>query len=335
MEESTPKKVHPRNSVCRLCGDAFESRYMLRIFGRAGKAGSDKNLASKIRNVCGIFVTETDSLSTLICRKCEGLLSKASEFRQRSQIMQMQLEQQCSVKRCVELSPSCKPPSKRSTSELRHVTAESSSKQLNFGESPAQASQQVPIHEASLSFLPLASALEEPPSMLDDPETQLHGGDTEEIVRAANSQPAGIVADVIKNRCPSVLAALKSAIKDELATACQTLCRRSDGSVLYSSRNSYESLRDFDFDRVWAEMETNIPYLIEIMNAVSGKNTGIEGTKHDLRVKFSFLYSVLMSERWHELSLLKRVNTILIIEGGCTKKVRCFIHVYAAVVIVF
>ena len=108
MEESTPKKVHPRNSVCRLCGDAFESRYMLRIFGRAGKAGSDKNLASKIRNVCGIFVTESDSLSTLICRKCEGLLSKASEFRQRSQIMQMQLEQQCSVKRCVELSPSCK-----------------------------------------------------------------------------------------------------------------------------------------------------------------------------------------------------------------------------------
>lgn len=88
--------------------------------------------------------------------------------------------------------------------------------------------------------------------------------------------------------------------------------------------NSYESLRDFDFDRVWSEMEKNIPYLIEIMNAVSGTNTGIEGTKRDLRVKFSFLYSILMSERWHELSLLKRVNTILIIEGGCTKQVRYF-----------
>ena len=60
MDESTPKKVLQRNSVCR---------HSLRVFGRAGKAGSDKNLASKIRNVCGIFITESDSLSTLICRK--------------------------------------------------------------------------------------------------------------------------------------------------------------------------------------------------------------------------------------------------------------------------
>ena len=69
----------------------FESRHLLRVFGRAGKAGSDKNLASKIRNVCGIcliFITESGSLSTLICRKCEELVSKASEIRQRRQIMQ-------------------------------------------------------------------------------------------------------------------------------------------------------------------------------------------------------------------------------------------------------
>ena len=64
-----------------------------------------------------------------------------------------------------------------------------------------------------------------------------------------------------------------------------------------------------------------MPFFIEIMNAVSRKNLGMENTEHDVRVKFCFLYSVLMNERWHELSLLKRVNTILIIEGGCTKKV--------------
>ena len=28
-EQSTPKRVHPRNSVCRLCGDAFESRHFV------------------------------------------------------------------------------------------------------------------------------------------------------------------------------------------------------------------------------------------------------------------------------------------------------------------
>ena len=97
------------------------------------------------------------------------------------------------------------------------------------------------MEEASLSLLPLESSLEESRSMPDGPEIQLHCG---VIVRAANSQPAVIVADVIKKRCPSVLAALKFAITDEIATACQMLCRRSDGSVLYSSRNSYESLKD-------------------------------------------------------------------------------------------
>ena len=47
----------------------------------------------------------------------------------------------------------------------------------------------------------------------------------------------------------------------------------------------------------------------------------MENTELDVRVKFYFLYSVLMNEKWQELSLLKRVSTILTIEGGCTKKV--------------
>ena len=90
MEESTPK----------------ESRHVTRVFGRASKKeGSKEDLASKIRNVCGIVITVRDSLSTLICMKCDGFVSKASDFRQRCMQMQLQLEQQCSVKRCVKLSP--------------------------------------------------------------------------------------------------------------------------------------------------------------------------------------------------------------------------------------
>ena len=178
------------------------------------------------------------------------------------------------------------------------------------------------MKEANPSFLPLASVLQDETPSLPD-ASKLIDGDTEEFIRVANTQPA-VIADVIKQRCPSVIAALKLAIKesikDEIAAACQTLCRRSDGSVLYSNRNSFETLKEFDFDRVWTEMKSNV-------NAVSGKNLGMENTELDVRVKFCFLYSVLMNERWHELSLLKRVNTILIIEGGCTKKV-CTVFVY-------
>jgi cytochrome c oxidase subunit IV len=65
-------------------------------------------------------------------------------------------------------------------------------------------------------------------------------------------------------------------------------------------------------------MATNIPFLVDIFNAVSGKNGLVEIAT---RVKCGFVYSVLMNERWHELSLVKRVNTVLVIEGGCTKQV--------------
>ena len=106
-----------------------------------------------------------------------------------------------------------------------------------------------------------------------------------------------------------MLSSLRLFINEEINTACQKLCRCSDGSVLYGQ--SYESLKDFNFDSVWNEIESNIPFVVNIMNAVCGKSF----TSDDLRVKYSFIYSILMSERWHELSLLKRVNTVLIIEG--------------------
>ena len=78
---------------------------------------------------------------------------------------------------------------------------------------------------------------------------------------------------------------------------------------------------NFDLNKVWVELKTSHPYLVEIMNAVSGKETSAAETKRELQVKYSFLYSILMNERWHELNLVKRVNSVLIIEGGCTKKV--------------
>ena len=104
-----------------------------------------------------------------------------------------------------------------------------------------------------------------------------------------------------------------------MKTSCAKLCKHSQGSVLYG--NDYDSMKDFDFNKVWLELKTNLPFLVELMNAVSGKENSIAETKLELQVKYSFLYSILMKERWHELNLVKHVNTVLIIEGGGTKKV--------------
>lgn len=75
---------------------------------------------------------------------------------------------------------------------------------------------------------------------------------------------------------------------------------------------------------MWNEIERNIPFVIHIMNAVSGKDTNT-----DLRVKYSFLYSILMNERWHELSVLKRVNTVLVYRGWMYKAGEDFFIIFA------
>ena len=94
MEPSTPKKLHPRNSMCRLCGGAYETRHMLRVLG---KSGIEKNLPAKIHYVCGITISEADCLPELVCRKCEEFVFNVSDFKQKSENIQSELvlEQNC------------------------------------------------------------------------------------------------------------------------------------------------------------------------------------------------------------------------------------------------
>ena len=106
MEQSTPTNIHARNSVCRLCGGAYDSHHILRVFS---KNGIRKNLLAKIHDTCEIMISEEDCCTKLVSRKCEAFVSKVSHFKQKSQNIQIELEveQRCSVKRCTELSPSC------------------------------------------------------------------------------------------------------------------------------------------------------------------------------------------------------------------------------------
>ena len=138
-------------------------------------------------------------------------------------------------------------------------------------------------------------------------------------VQAVSHKDATVLAAILKDHCPIVLKELKKTIREELNTSCAKLGKRSQGSVLCG--NDYDSMKEFDFNKVWLELKTKLPFLVELMNAVSGKENSVAETKLEVQVKYSFLYLILMNERWHELNLVKRVNTVLIIEGGCTKKV--------------
>ena len=108
--------------------------------------------------------------------------------------------------------------------------------------------------------------------------------------------------------------AIKSLIANHIGESCKKLCIKTNGSILYNT--DYDSMAEFDFRMLFNEIKTHNPFLIDILNSVSGQHTSISETPLHLQVKYGFIYSILMNTRWHALSLLQRVNTVLMIDGG-------------------
>ena len=209
------------------------------------------------------------------------------------------------VKRCVEMSPSsCQPPKRRTAGPS------SSAKQLFPGESQGPA-----------IILPNPNQCQDVPTNADR-ESRLSDKQQQIIARALNAKDASVLAIILKEHYANVVGALRKLFVKDVSVLCAKLCKRSEGSVLYG--NNYNSLKEFSFHKIWQELKATFPFLVDLMNAVAREEKSIEDTRQELRVKYSFLYSILMNERWHELNLLKRVNTVLVIEGGCTKQVMVF-----------
>ena len=317
----TPTKITIRSPVCRICGVSRESRHVVRIFG---KAWSTKDMCLKLRKTCGVNISEDDEGSKVICRQCVAFVNKMNEFINKAQSMQERpLCDKLSVKRCIEHSPS-QHLSKRLQQRNCAMTG-SAAKQL-FGATEPMSGRE----DEETNTKPREETVQQPillPKAISEAECAyiqplLTERQKEMIIQALSSGDAVVLAAILKKHCASVINEIQKLLCDDVRKSCEKLCKRSGGSsVLYGK--DYESLSDFNFNKVWDELKANQPFFVELMNAMSGNNIDIEDTKHELRVKYSFLYSILMNERWHELSLIKRMITILIIEGGCSKNVRC------------
>ena len=263
--------------------------------------------------ILGVVIrNEANSSSKLICRNCEAFISKMVDFRKKCQSMQVVEEVSCSEKRCVDISPSSKQPAKRSA-QYEQVKQCTVAKTLIF---QSQGSGAPPTPTQFIVPMPEEKNNRQHPFEIDD--LSLTENQKRKIIVAANTKQPFVVAGTIPKECPGMLSSVKLSIANELKSACQSLCKRSGGSELYDK--NYNSMQEFDFEKLWREMKANVPFIVDIFNAVSG-NTSTEDIKDGLKVKYCFLYSILMHERWNELNLLKCVNTILAIEGGCTKQV--------------
>ena len=252
-------------------------------------------------------MTENDTESKVLCRSCVSFVNKICNFITKVRGLQNNCDERSdeafSVKRCVEVSPSsCQPAVKR-------LTSTGSCKQQLFNEEP----QRCPAN-----ILPNPLQLD---GHIDvDSQSRLSDKQQQMISRARNVKDTNVLAFIVKQHCENVVTALLKLLLKDVSLSSAKLCKRSQGSVLYG--NDYQSLKDFSYNNIWMELKYNFPILVEFMSAIAGEGRKMEDIGESLFFEYSFLYSILMSERWHELNLVKRVNTVLIVEGGCTKRVQ-------------
>ena len=123
---STPTKRFPQEIQFAgsdvLSGSSQESRYMLRYILRIfSKAGLSKDQYSKVYKTCGITISEDDTSSSVLCRSGVTFVDKMDLFIRRAQFVNntpSDLNSEYSVKRCVQLSPSSRQPSKRLSKDM-------------------------------------------------------------------------------------------------------------------------------------------------------------------------------------------------------------------------
>ncbi|XP_057312277.1 uncharacterized protein LOC130653781 [Hydractinia symbiolongicarpus] len=311
MLPSTPKKVYKGGKgVCRICAEETSAHHLTRIFSKSGK---EKSLHHKIFRTCGLNVSEFELLPTTICLKCDRFINKMFDFQNNVQQQQIHLQQQTTVKRCAAFSPN-----QQSKPKKINIKNENYPVQKNCFQS-----------KKSLQFTPLLNITNETdiksntkilPKELGktkQPQNDFITEDQEKkIITALQTRTIDIIITTIKNNCPKLIDAIKQLATDEISTTCKNLCKKSGGSVLFEK--NCDEMMFFKESNLWSEVTQYNPFLIDILTTVAGR----KHIEHDLQIKLCFIYSILMQHRWHELSLMQRIYTVLVIEGGCSKQLQ-------------
>lgn len=265
------------------------------------------------------------------------------EFRQQIQGDQITLRQQFSVKRGIATSPAaCKQPAKRDAfvsnddnntrrtlgfDKIDHLQDMQYRTQMNIDHSskpqtpsvhyvsvrtiiPSRQSHTEPQPSSVLPLHPSSVYVSHFNTYVTTPITSVQQAKLE---RASRTRIPSAVADIVTEACPSVEVAIKRNILHKCKVSSDALCKRSShSSVLYASMEQYTIMKDFSIDLLWKEMITHHPFLIDMLNAMTGKEIDIKNTTDELKVKYCFNYSIIMNIRWHELSSFQRVNTVLL-----------------------
>ena len=124
----------------------------------------------------------------------------------------------------------------------------------------------------------------------------------EKVERALHTSQPSAVASVLSS-IPKLYLAVKRVALNKIDETCKK-SRKKHGKISMLSDNSYNAISQFSYEKLWHELSESHPFLVDVLNSVSGKNCAVSETPKDLQIKYGFIYSILLNIRWHEFSLL-------------------------------
>ena len=124
-------------------------------------------------------------------------------------------------------------------------------------------------------------------------------------------------------KLPEVKKCLQALFLKEIDEQCQMLCVRTRGqpSVLRTSKNDQKNLSSsFARVKILKEMRDRAPDVLDFLVTVAAPKRKGDGREIP---PICQAYAILMNVRCRELSLVQKINTIVLSTGGATKKVCC------------
>lgn len=105
---------------------------------------------------------------------------------------------------------------------------------------------------------------------------------------------------------------MKSKLLQQLDTDCTALCTKRNASLL--RQKDYNDMVNLDWNKILNEMSCRCPILYDVLTTVVKK-------LENAVPRICLCYGILMQQRNHEMSLIQRINTILLTEGNASKQV--------------
>ena len=94
------------------------------------------------------------------------------------------------------------------------------------------------------------------------------------------------------------------------------------------------SLISFDWKQVMEEINSNCPELLDLLVTIGfPKSFQIDAKEDDVGRRIAVCYGILMQSRRKDLSLMQRMLTAVLTEGGASKKVSIVCYKYTSLLV--